>query len=1034
MEDKIINNKSVLVWRNARAKKGTTSVLDVRSRHSFEGPPGWQRIKWKDVNQGDILKILEDETFPCDMVFISSSEPEFVCYNETSNLDGETNLKMKQANPTLQKRFSRHGLDCLDMIDDETMDTEFTVEKSNNRLYDFNGNVTIPKPSGEAGIGNNLVLGTSENLKEVIPLSINDLLLRGTVLKNTASVIGFATYVGHESKIYMNSTRPPIKLSNVTRRLNTQICLLFGLVVLVSVLCTIGTVINADALDSHWYLGGKSVTFNFSAAFYQVLTFMVLYSTMIPISLLVSLDFNRLWLAWFVNNDLEMYDAERDIWSVCKTSNLMEELGQVKYIFTDKTGTLTRNIMEFKLACIDGKKFDVEQDKIVTDEQKDYFRAVGLCHTVIAVEENGSYKYKAASPDEEALVAGAASVGFKFTHKSPTEMTIFDKFQDKSFTYDILATLEFSSARQCMSIILKERFDENKIFIYSKGSDAVLMDKIVDRTQVEEVEKMLSAFASEGLRTLCFGVRELNQTEFDNWHKNFKKAQALLFNREKEVEKWSRVIEGGLNLLGASAIEDRLQDKVPETIFNLRKSGIHIWMLTGDKVETAINIAYSASLLQKNSGLIVIDDELEEVTRLEKEKAKSEGKKDFGSSKSQNFEQVLLNVKDKIKNMSGELLPSIVASGSALEVLLTKRHINQFLKLALKCNTVVCARVTPSQKALVTKRVKIYVGPNCVTLAIGDGANDVPMIQSASLGIGISGQEGLQAANNSDYAIPQFRYLEKLLLVHGSWNYHRISKCILYFFYKNSSLHLQQLWFAPFNLYSGTNMFENWHLAFYNAAFLLYPPMAIAIFERPYPKKYLLNVPKVYQLGQEGEKYNAKLFIFYIINSIYHSLFLFFLVSTTLLTEQFLGGKIMGLEFVGHIVYTCTMILCTYKCQTEVTGLTIMHWVLIYQGVFLWIIYHLVYSKFTAWGIYSPSESISMTEMGANLFSSGLFWVCVIVFPVTVAIPDFLWRTWQNAIFNSEKLSENSHIQINKRSNMSLKKVGKDSDEKVKVA
>ena len=192
MEDTIINNKTCLVWRKSRQniKNLKKSVIDVRSKHEFSGPAGWQRIKWKDINQGDIVKVLEDETFPCDMVFISSSEPEYICYVETSNLDGETNLKMKQANPTLQKRFSKNRIDCLDYIDEETMDTEFSVEKSNNRLYDFNGNVSIPKVSTE----NSLTVGAAINQRDLIPLSINDLLLRGTVLKNSKEVVGLATY------------------------------------------------------------------------------------------------------------------------------------------------------------------------------------------------------------------------------------------------------------------------------------------------------------------------------------------------------------------------------------------------------------------------------------------------------------------------------------------------------------------------------------------------------------------------------------------------------------------------------------------------------------------------------------------------------------------------------------------------------------------------------------------------------------------------------------------------------------------------
>ena len=206
--------------------------------------------------------------------------------------------------------------------------------------------------------------------------------------------------------------------------------------------------------------------------------------------------------------------------------------------------------------------------------------------------------------------------------------------------------------------------------------------------------------------------------------------------------------------------------------------------------------------------------------------------------------------------------PMLIISGTSLRYALTKNNRPNFMKLAISCQTVICARVSPSQKAEVVKLVSQSVGKDTITLAIGDGANDVPMIQEANIGVGISGREGLQAANSSDYALPQFRFLERLLLVHGVWNYYRIIKCILYSFYKNVLLQLHQVWFAPFNLFSGQNLFERWNLGLYNAVYTVLPPFALGVFERPYSEAFLMKNPRFFRgkISSSGSFFDVNLF------------------------------------------------------------------------------------------------------------------------------------------------------------------------------
>lgn len=267
-------------------------------------------------------------------------------------------------------------------------------------------------------------------------------------------------------------------------------------------------------------------------------------------------------------------------------------------------------------------------------------------------------------------------------------------------------------------------------------------------------------------------MREIPEEEYNRWSQIHDAAATTLTNRAEELDKAAEVIEQDMFLLGATAIEDKLQDGVPDTIHTLQEAGIKVWVLTGDRQETAINIGYSCRLLHEDMSLIICNED--------------------------NHFDTKTFLEAKLQELSSGQAPhqddplALVIDGRALTFALEKDIEKIFLDLAKRCKAVVCCRVSPLQKALVVKLVKKY--SRSILLAIGDGANDVSMIQAAHVGVGISGVEGLQAARSADFSISQFRFLRKLLLVHGSWAYQRLSKMIFYFFYKNVALYLTQFW------------------------------------------------------------------------------------------------------------------------------------------------------------------------------------------------------------------------------------------------
>lgn len=371
-------------------------------------------------------------------------------------------------------------------------------------------------------------------------------------------------------------------------------------------------------------------------------------------------------------------------------------------------------------------------------------------------------------------------------------------------------------------------------------------------------------------------MREIPEEEYSRWAQIYDQAATTLTNRAEELDKAAEVIEQNMFLLGATAIEDKLQDGVPDTIHTLQEAGIKVWVLTGDRQETAINIGYSCRLLNEDMSLIICNED------------SHFGTKSF-------LEAKLHEVVESHSNHGNHEDPmALIIDGRALTFALEKDIEKIFLDLAKRCKAVICCRVSPLQKALVVKLVKKY--SHSILLAIGDGANDVSMIQAAHVGVGISGVEGLQAARSADFSISQFRFLRKLLLVHGSWAYQRLSKMIFYFFYKNVALYLTQFWvssrdqvtisssrclhliifypiqYAIFNGFSGQTLYESWTLSCFNVIFTILPPLAIGVFDQFTSARLLDKYPQMYMLGQNNEFFNQKRFWGWIANAIFHSL------------------------------------------------------------------------------------------------------------------------------------------------------------------
>ncbi|KAI9001573.1 hypothetical protein BC832DRAFT_562064 [Gaertneriomyces semiglobifer] len=931
------------------------------------------QIKSQHVGAGEVIYIEKGERSVVDAVVlavcgeVTEKRLREECFIETSQLDGETNLK---------RRAPVTGLPIENREDADrfcsSIRGQLQCDPPNNNLNTYTGLLTIYS-----------AVEAPHQEPLLIPLNMQNLILRATTLRNTPAIYALSTYVGSSTKVIQNLKPPKQKRSTLEQGLNTivLIALFWNIVLLVSsVLLEYGIhqrilrserelrISNPDDYALYWYLGPELDTSG-KHALLTILSFFALYTYVIPISLFVTIEIVRVIQAKYMEWDRAMYTFRTSntppVSSKSQTSlnvspiekircrvnnsNLNEDLGVVEYVFSDKTGTLTCNEMVVKgwwiindagdssseigtsvgekeagscvqtlsgvskplLFCLNvalnhgvipslvqpspasDVRLDVDSPRQKLPSLKNKLRPRSRNSFKATGSKNGSRHgskddirktskgpdtsqqiiYESQSPDESALLEAIASSGFtllsremgilqigiKLPHVLPSEA-------EEIWNFRVLNTLEFTSDRKRMSVLVQRvlsgqngrpALDEQPIYMLTKGADNIVLGLLGNKTSsntVKDCEAALSAYARKGLRTLVVGYREISRAEYETFSQDYARASRSLVDREKALADAAATIERDLTLLGCTAIEDRLQDEVPETIEWLLDAGVKVWLLTGDKTETAVEIGKSCGLLRESMSLVVI-----EATDAEGVRARL---------------QEVLEICERERLGSGLTEKALIISGATLGIIFDKgnkeltRMLLRLTTTETRVMTVICTRTTPLQKSLVVQLIRknaqsqrpswdtYWIGrmvgkvfrskprrPVC--LAIGDGANDVSMIQAASVGVGIKGREGGQAFRNSDYGIGEFRHLRRLMAVHGRWSRMRISAVVFFSFWKNLTLIGVQWAFGFENLWSGGLVYEELFLTAYNIVLTSVPPLILAIFDRDLPD-HLLNAPKLY--------------------------------------------------------------------------------------------------------------------------------------------------------------------------------------------
>ncbi|TMW63493.1 hypothetical protein Poli38472_002434 [Pythium oligandrum] len=984
------------------------------------GAKGEEIVKqWRALQVGDILCLRDHDEAPADIFILSTSEEEGRCFVETCNLDGETNLKRRGVIEQVAKHIGYRNLNDPPLAEDQHAKKmmQFTgmmeYEQPNNRLYNFTGRIEF------------------EAIKETAPIGPSNIILRGCSIRGCSYLYGIVIFTGPETKLMQNARATPSKQSSVAHMVNWCILIVFGTQI---TLCAISTISNAVWVDEYaskkWYLGSVISSSSGKTNIENFFTFVILYNNLVPISLYVTLDMVKVVQAKNIALDEEMCHEGK--YAIARTSDLNEELGQVEYIFSDKTGTLTRNIMEFRKCFVHGisygfgtteigravaelakKAADGDQDKKIdgpdVGEEKheprdaqvnfdqlihfddprlinaldqntpaaagidEFLTMLSVCHTVIPEvnKKDGSVEYRASSPDEEALVKAAKCLGYNFITPAPmVEVEVKTKSGAVSVRkYTVLNVNEFNSTRKRMSVVV--RTEDDRYVLYCKGADNVILPRSREDGHTEILNDELKRFASEGLRTLVLAKKELSEAEYNEWNASYQAAVTSLTNRDDMLAEVAEALEQDMSIVGATAIEDKLQEGVPNAIFNLAQAGIKIWMLTGDKEETAINIGHACRLINERMKLLIIN------------------KEDLKELKDQ--VDTLYNTEDvqthlKTKKVSSRV--AIVCDGKSLvhvfppktaktpEIEATAKDLaRKLLEMSSICQALIACRVSPAQKADIVSLVRYQSPKKVVTLAVGDGANDVNMIQSAHVGVGISGQEGVQAVNASDYAVAQFRFLERLLLVHGRYNYHRVSKVIMYSFYKNVALVIALFMFNFYNGESGTSIFDSFIMAGWNF-FLALPIMLVGVADEDISPEQVLRYPSLYIPGQKSDSLNVYRFAWWIFIGIGQALLCFLL---TIAGTAALDPANTALNLEGTIVYSMLLMSSHFRVILETRSWTMLNVFVIALSIGAFFLFLVIYPPLGWFGD-------AMDGVSSRVLSSEAHWLLLLLIPFSVNI------------------------------------------------
>ncbi|KAJ2326813.1 putative aminophospholipid-translocase [Coemansia sp. RSA 2611] len=885
-------------WHDDHARRKRDSEANSQ-RYTRLTADGCESIASSKIRVGDFVLIEKNQRVPADMVLLRTTETSGACFVRTDQLDGETDWKLRIAVPPTQKLG-----DNLDLF---SLHGSVYADAPHKDIYDFVGNLTI-----DSGLGG----GAAEAV--TVPLGAENTLWANTTLAS-GSAVGYVVYTGRDTRAAMNTGHAKTKVGILDSEVNRLSKILF--------VVTLGLSLAMVALDG------------FKAVWYVTLfRFLILFSSIIPISLRVNLDMGKSFYSMGIERDKEIAG------SVVRNSMIPEELGRIEYCLTDKTGTLTRNEMELKRVHMGVMAYTLETSDEVTRHLRtnlrdrvgtaadgggelaaaaadgddagkqpalarghgkarrdmpqrvfDMVESLALCHNVTPAEESGEagdthdaragvavakpMAYQASSPDEVAIVKWTEHVGVVLAERTLTTMTLrLDALMPAALggvgtapllAYDILQVFPFTSESKRMGIVVRSRLT-GEIHFIQKGADAV-MARIVEYN--DWLDEECGNMARDGLRTLVVGRKRLTRQAYARFEDAYARAKVAVVGRADAMRQAvAEHLESDLELLGLTGVEDRLQDHVRATLELLGNAGVRVWMLTGDKVETATCVAVSARLVRRGQLVHVV----------------------AGLRTAHEVNAAL----ETLRTLSD---CCVVIDGDSLQVALDFFR-DEFVAVAAALPAVVCCRCSPTQKADIVRLLQRHTRAR--VLAVGDGGNDVSMIQAADVGVGLVGREGKQASLAADFSVLQFSYLGRLLLWHGRNSYKRSAKLAQFVIHRGLIISIMQVVFSALFYFAPIALFQGMLLVGYTTVYTMAPVFSLVL-DRDVSEDIAMLYPELYAELTKGRALSFKTFFMWLLISIYQGGALM-MIAVWLFDTEFI--HVVSIAFTGLVLNELLMV------------------------------------------------------------------------------------------------------------------------------